>query len=74
MNKKLDRLRNVFDKLRARYGDQDEDVRQLQVELDLLEVIAAETEVETQASTPDKYNFQSLAKQRYDASRQDSLH
>jgi hypothetical protein len=73
MSKKLDKLRNVVGKLAARYGEHDDDVRRLQVELDALEACVVPPQFERRAPTPDKFNFQSLAKQHYNASRHKAL-
>lgn len=74
MGKKLDNLRRIVEKLETRYGKDDVDVQRMRGELNTLEAIKEAKVVERRAATPHKYNFQSLAKQHFHASKQADLH
>lgn len=74
MSKKIDNLRRVVQDLENRYGKEDADVQRLQSELNSLEQVKERRFVDRRAATPHKHNFQSLAKQRFHASKLDDLH
>jgi hypothetical protein len=69
MSKKLDKLQRVIGKLKNHYGAEDEDVHRLQLELDALVALSRCPSSSRGLVSADKYNFQSLAKQQYYASR-----
>lgn len=68
MGKQIDNLRRVVQDLELRYGKGDIDVQQLQCELDGTEEVE-ERLTERRPATPHKYNFGSLAKQHFHASK-----
>jgi hypothetical protein len=73
MGKQIDNLRRVVQDLELRYGKGDVDVQQLQSELDASEQVK-ERFAERRPATPHKYNFGSLAKQHFYASKPRDLH
>ena len=70
MEKKLEKLRRLVQKLGARYGKDDADVIRLQEELNALQAMKPATpqQPERRKATPLKRNFQSPTRQYFDAS------
>jgi hypothetical protein len=73
MTKKLDNLRKIVSKLKARYGEHDGDVRRLQLELDQLEACEEPNGLERRTKAHSQYIFQSVVKEYFHASRRDEL-
>jgi hypothetical protein len=72
MSKRIDHLRRVVGKFKRRYGEQDEDARRLQLELDALVTRSGAQVSGSKSVASGKYSFQTLAKQQYYAARREN--
>lgn len=64
--KRIEALRRLIDELSAWYGPDDVEVRRLQTEMNALAAIRITPAPERRKPDPDKRNFQSQSRQRFD--------